>query len=137
MDGASPSPFALSLSKGRGADQVGCAPLPHPTRLVQGLPGLRALMQGAVAESQARVDVPPSLQPSNVATAEATAQIAAAAPVALPPAPALVPAPSPARPWPELDAVSEDMLVDRLVDRLQERWREHALRQFGFTGGLL
>ncbi|GAA0750845.1 hypothetical protein GCM10009107_23040 [Ideonella azotifigens] len=136
MDGASPSPFALSLSKGRGVDQVGRAPLPHPTRLVQGLSGLRALMQGAVAESQARVDVPPSLQPSNAATAEATAQIAAAAPVALPPVPAFTPAPTP-RPWPELDAVSEDMLVDRLVDRLQERWREHALRQFGFTGGLL
>lgn len=102
------------------------APAPaRRTHLVDGLPALQTLLHTAVAESRLRHSPPPA----DTAPAEAPLP-----PLAQPMS--LVSAP-PLRALTELDAVAEDMLVDRLCDRLQERLREQALRQFGFSGGLI
>jgi len=94
------------------------------TRLVDGLPALQSLLRAAVAESRQRHErttadtalVPPVAHSVRAATPTVGASLRALT---------------------SLDMVAEDMLVDRLCDRLQERLREQALRQFGFTGGLI
>ena len=99
----------------------------RPTRLVDGVPALQNLLHAAVAESRARQ----ALAPIDPLAAPASAMPAPS------PATSSDVAASPLRAVPLLDPVAEDMLVDRLVDRLQERLREQALRQFGFTSGLI
>jgi len=116
-----PEQVQLAIGRTRRAD-------PDPvrrTRLVAGLPALQNLLQAAVAESHQRHSPPPAATPSAEAPMPPVAQ-----PISLVSAP-------PLRALTELDPVAEDMLVDRLCDRLQERLREQALRQFGFSGGLI
>jgi len=37
----------------------------------------------------------------------------------------------------EGDTIREELLLDRLLDRFEDRLREHTIRRFGFTGGLI
>jgi hypothetical protein len=98
------------------------------TRVVEGLPALRSLMQRAVALGQ-----PPDAPPAS-GTPPAPATLATPAATLPPPAgPAAITTP---RPAPVADPLAEDALVDRVIDRLDERLRELSLRHLGFTGGL-
>ena len=91
-------------------------------------------MQAAVAESRARHAAPAvdlSAAPAGAGRDDLTSP-----PGVRPPVSGTASGLS-MRALPLLDDVAEDMLVDRISDRLQERLRDQALRQFGFTGGLI
>ena len=99
------------------------------TRVVEGLPALRNLMQSAVAQGRQpdtlpESDAPPVITPL---AAPSTAPLARHTEPASPPA---------SRPLGTPDPLAEDALVDRVIDRLDERLRELSIRHLGFTGGL-
>jgi hypothetical protein len=99
------------------------------TRVVEGLPALRSLMQSAVAQGR-QPDVMPALN----------------APAGTPPVTELAAPPLSrqatidslpmSRPFVGADPLAEEALVDRVIDRLDERLRELSIRHLGFTGGL-